>query len=80
MPLGPLRRLGLASLGWGLGMASTLGLASMGLGLAPPGLRAPLLGVALLVRLCPPVARWGKGDLADRLRAAFRGRPARLAG
>jgi hypothetical protein len=34
VPLGPLRRLGLASLGWGLGLASSLGLASMGLGMA----------------------------------------------
>jgi hypothetical protein len=45
--------LGMAS-PFGLGLASSLGLASMGLGLGlAPGLRAPLLGLALLVsRAC----------------------------
>ena len=60
MPLGPLRRLGLASLGWGLGLAS--GLASLGLMLSAVGLFDRQLvcpkqwrvgvGVRALVALC----------------------------
>ncbi len=83
MPLGPLRRLGLASLGRGL--ASTLGLASMGMGVAAPGLRAPLLGVALLVKaLCPLVAplaastRCRTGLCPEKFGAAAARTPARL--
>jgi hypothetical protein len=55
VPLGPLRRLGRASLGWGLGLASFLGLASLGWGL---GLASSLGLASLGLMLNPLSSAW----------------------